>query len=77
MRRGGLEPEEKTESIAALPVKDSSGKIVAVLQVMNRLKNKTARKPRKEGFDPGDLQKLGLIVTAVSCALETTAVLSR
>ncbi len=47
------------------------------MQVMNRWRSKAVHKPRREGFDEQDLQKVGLIVAAVSCAIENAQVLNR
>ena len=77
MREEGLEPQQRTESIAAVPVRDSEGEVIAVLQVMNRWKSASVRKVRKEGFDQDDIDKLELVVAAVSSTLETSARLNR
>jgi hypothetical protein len=65
------------ESMAAVPVTDNEGKIIAVLEVMNRLKDTDSHKLRKEGFDENDIQKMGLVTAAVSCALDSCAVMQR
>jgi hypothetical protein len=39
-----LEPQQRTESIAAVPVHGSQGEVIAVLQVMNRWKSASVRK---------------------------------
>lgn len=75
--RSELEPEQRTESIAAVPVHDSEGEVIAVLQVMNRFKSASVRKMRKEGFDSDDLDKLQLMASALSSTLETSARLNR
>ena len=77
LMRAELEPEQRTESIAAVPVHDSDGEIIAILQVMNRLKSLNGRKLRKEGFDADDVDKLELVAAAVSSTLETAARLNR
>ncbi len=76
VRAEGLEPQQRTESIAAVPVHGSQGEVIAVLQVMNRWKSASVRKVRKEGFD-NDMDKLELVAAAVSSTLETSARLNR
>jgi GAF domain-containing protein len=75
--RAELEPEQRTESIAATPLRDVNGEIIAVLQVMNRWKSQRVKRVRKEGFDKDDLDKLELVAAAVSSTLETSARLNR
>ena len=76
--RAELEPQQRTHSILAVPVRDSEGRnIIAVLQVMNRFKSVSLKTLRKEGFDSHDLDKLVLVAAAVSSTLETCARLNR
>ncbi len=77
LMRAELEAEQRTESIAAVPVHNSEGEVIAILQVMNRCKTPHGRKIRKEGFDADDIDKLELVAAAVSSTLETSARLNR
>ena len=65
------------ESLAAVPVRDNDGRIIAVLEVINRMKDSDPHKLRKDGFDENDVHKLGLVAAAVTCALDSCAVMER